>query len=117
MAALLLLLFNIVCGVVQFDGVAGNSLQADTTNYRRVGAEVGLQQTFRQSYGLENLRATVRAYRRDSHLGHNLEQTLLQGVDIVGLGGSVVFLNLTPLDEVVEDGVGHVGAQCRCTIA
>ena len=99
------------------NGIVGDGLQTYTADGAVVCAEIGLQERLRQADGLENLGAAVAADGRDAHLGHNLEKAFLDGLDIVGLGGGIVFLYLALLDEVVEDGIGHVGAEGRRTIS
>ena len=95
--------------VVEGDGVASYGLQSDTANGGDGCAEIVAQQTLRESHALKNLCTAVGAYGGDAHLGHDLQQAFLDGFDIVGFGGGVVFLYLLALDEVVEDGIDHVG--------
>ncbi len=113
-AALLELLIGLV---VEAHGVAGDGVESDTADGAHFGTEVGAEQALRQTDSLEDLCTAIGADGRDTHLGHNLEQALLDGRNVVGLGRGVVLLYLTFLDEVVENGVGHVRTECGCTVA
>ena len=103
--------------LMQTDGIAGDLLQTDTADGTRLSAEVTSQQVFAQSDALENLRTTIRADGRDTHLRHDLLQAFVDGLDIVLLSRSIFLLNLTALHQIVEDGEGHVRTQRTCTIA
>ena len=101
-----------ICLRVEPHGVARNGLQADAADGRALGTEVLAQQAFVQADALEDLGAAVGADGGNTHLGHDLQQAFFHGVDIVGLRCSIVLLDLSFLDKVVEDGVDHVWAQC-----
>ena len=105
------------CFVVKGYGVVGDGLQAHATDGTVVGAEIGLQQRLGQADGLEYLSSPIAADGGYAHLRHYLEQALLHGLYVVGFRRGVVFLYLALLHEVVEDGVGHVGAESRRAIA
>lgn len=116
MSAFLLLFLHGEGLVVKLDGIACYCRQTDTANCRRIGTEVSLQQALRETNGLEDLRTSVGADGRDTHFCHNLEQTFLKSLYVVGLGRSVVLLYLSALHQVVEDSVCHVRAESRRTI-
>ena len=97
--------------------VPRNLLQPDAAYRAHLRPEVSLQQALAQSDALEYLRPAIRADGRDTHLRHDLEQSLLHGLDIVGLRRGIVLLYLMPLHQVVENGKCHVGTECRSTIA
>ena len=61
--------------------------------------------------------ASVRAYGRDAHLRHNLKESLVDCLDVVGLGSGIVFLYLVALHEVVEYGKRHIRTKCRSPVA
>ena len=103
--------------VVEADGITGDGLQTDTTNGAGLCAEIVAEQTLGEADALENLGTAVGADGGDTHLGHNLEQTLLHGLDVVGLGSGIVFLNLVTVHQVVEDGEGHVRTEGRGSVA
>ena len=103
--------------VVQTYGIASDNLQSDTTHSRNRCSEVVLQQALRQTDALEDLCTTIRPDGRNTHLSHNLEETLLHSLDIVGLCSGIVFLNLMTLYEVVEDSECHIRTDSRCTIS
>ena len=105
------------CLVVQTNGIPCDNLQSDTTHSRNARAEVVLQQALRQTDALEDLCTTIRPDGRNTHLSHNLEETLLHSLDIVGLCSRVILLNLMTLYEVVEDGECHIWTDSRCTIS
>ena len=113
----LLLFLSVHGSSVEAELVAGDGVESDAADAARVGAEVSLQQTLRQTDGLEDLGTTVRTDGGDTHLGHDLEQAFLHGLDIVGLGSGVVLLYLALLHQVVEDGVGHVRTESGSTVA
>ena len=97
--------------------ISSNLFKSDATNGAHLRSEISLQQRFRQSYTFENLCSSITADGRNAHLRHNLEQSFLHCLDVVGLSCGVVFLDLTTLDEVVQNGKCHIGTQCRSTIA
>ena len=98
-------------------GISGDLLQTNTADGTNFCAEVSLQQTLTESDTLKDLRTAIRADGRDTHLGHDLEQTFLNGLDVVGFRGGIVFLDLMTFHEVVQDGKRHIRTQCGSTIA
>ena len=90
------------------DGISGDLLQTNTADGTYFRAEVSLQQTLAESDALKDLRTAVGADGRDSHLGHDLEQTFLNGLDVVGFCGGIILLDLMTLHEVVQDGKRHI---------
>ena len=59
--------------LMQHDGVFGYLLQSDTANGADFCTEVSLQQTLRETDALEDLRTTITADGRDTHLRHNFK--------------------------------------------
>ena len=113
-----LLFFLCVHGsLVEAKRVACDGVETDAADAARVCSEVSLQQSLGQADGLEDLRTTVRTDRGDAHLGHDLEQSFLHSLDIVGFGRRIVLLNLAFLYQVVENGVGHVRTEGGSTVA
>ena len=90
--------------------------QSDTAYGACFRAEVLAQEWFTQSYALKDLGSTIRADGADAHLRHNLEESLAHCLYIVLLGCFVVLLYFTPLDQVVQYGKRHVGADGACSI-
>jgi hypothetical protein len=90
--------------------LAREHVQADALNARRGPREVALDQIGVEADGLEDLRAPVALERRDPHLGHHLEDALVDGL-------AVVLDRLVAVDalddalggEVAERLVGEVG--------
>ena len=97
--------------------ISSNLFKSDAPNGAHLRSKIGFQQRFRQSYTFKDLCSSITADGRNAHLRHNLEQSLLHCLDVVGLSSGVVFLDLTTLDEVVQNGKCHIGTQCRSTIA
>ena len=98
-------------------GVLGDFFESDAANGAYSGAEIGLQQRLGQADALEYLGTSIGADGGDAHLCHYLEKAFLHSLDIVGFGCGVVFLYLVTFHKVVEDGKGHVGTECRGSIA
>ena len=96
---------------VKRNGIAGNLLQAHTTDGAHLGTEVAAQQILAQSDALKDLGTAVATDGTDTHLTHNLLQTLVHGLDVVLLGGGVLLLNLVVLHQIVEYRKCHVWAQ------
>ena len=103
--------------VVQTDGIAGDVTKTDTADGRVLRTEVLLQHFLGHTDSLEYLRSTIRTDGRDTHLGHDLLQTLVYSLDVVLLCRSVLLLHLVLLHEVVDDGEGHVRVDGRSTVA
>ena len=87
---------------------------ADSTHFR---TKITAEERFAQSDAFEDLGTTVRTDGRDTHLRHYLEKTFFDGLDVVGLSGGIVFLNLTMFHKVVQNGKYHIRTQRGCTIA
>ena len=60
----------------------GDFGEVDTFDGCRRAREVALDKRTRQSDRVENLRAAVRLIGRDAHLGHDLENALVDGLDV-----------------------------------
>ena len=103
--------------LVEADGVAGDSLEADASDSAGRGAEVGLQQLVGQSDALEYLGSAVGTDSRDSHLRHDLEQAFFHGLDVVGPGGRVVQLDLAAVGKVGNYCEGQIRIDGRSSIA
>jgi hypothetical protein len=61
----------------------GHLEHADAAHLRGGAAEVLLDEVLLQADGLEQLRAAVRHVGADAHLGHDLRETLADGLDVV----------------------------------
>ena len=107
----------LLCSLMQTDSVAGNLLQANTTDGADLCAEISSQQILAQADRLKDFRTTIGADGRDTHLRHDLLQALIHCLDIVLLGRCILLLNLAFLHQIVEDGKGHIRAECAGTIA
>ena len=103
--------------VVEGDVVFGNLFQTDAADGRGGGTEVALEQFLAQTHCLEYLGAAVRADGADTHLAHNLVEPLADGLDVVLLCRFIVHLYLALLHQVVQYGVGHVGADGAGAVA
>ena len=97
-------------GVV-VEGLAGDLLQADTADPGGGLVEVLGDQVFAQADSLENLGAAVAGDRADAHLGHHLDDPLLDRLAVLLDGGVVVdpLLHHPLLDHVVQGLEGDVG--------
>ena len=103
--------------LMQPDGIPRYLLQSNASYGTHLRTEVPVQQVLAQSDALENLGTAIAADGRDTHLRHDLLQTLVYGLDIVGFRRGIVLLYLPPLHQVVQNGKGHIRTQCRGTIA
>ena len=63
--------------------LAGDRVQAHAADPRRRAAEILVDHFAGQAHGLELLRRMVAAQRGDAHLGHRLEDALLDGRDVL----------------------------------
>ena len=61
----------------------GEDVEADARDARSRAGEVAVDQVAVQSDGLEDLSAAVALERRDPHLGHDLEDPLVERLDVV----------------------------------
>ena len=103
--------------VVEAYRVARNGLQPHSAHGAARGSEIFLQHFVAQTYALENLRAAVGTNGGYAHLGHNLQQALLQGLYIIGPGSGVVELYATLLDEFGYDCEAQIRIDCGRTVA
>ena len=108
------LLFGLL---MQTDSIAGDLLQANTSDSAYLCAEIAAQQVLTQTDALENLSSTIRADGRYSHLRHNLLQTFIYRLDVMSFSRRILLLNLAALHQIVEDSEGHIRTQGTCTIA
>ena len=92
-------------------GICCNFIQSYAADGAHRGAEVALQQPLAQSDALKYLRAAIAADGRDTHLGHDFEESFLHRLDVVSLCRGIVLLYLSTLHEVVQYGKDHVRAQ------
>ena len=65
-----------VRALVAGERLRGERLDPDPADARRGSGEVPVDELGGEPDGLEDLRAAVRAHRRDAHLGHRLEEAL-----------------------------------------
>ena len=92
-----------VGGCVAANGLALDLLDADSADAGGGPGEVAVDELLVQADGLEYLRAAVALECRDAHLGHDLDDALEDGLDVVFLGGLVVgTVGVRPL-------AGHLG--------
>ena len=73
-------------GCVQGERLLRDAVEADPLNRRPRSREAALDHLAVESDGFEYLRAVVRRHGRDAHLGHDLEQLLVDGLDVRGEG-------------------------------
>ena len=98
------------------DCIVSNSFESDTSNRTCFCSEIRIEQTLRKSDALKNLCSTIATDSTDTHLCHNLEQTLLHSFDIISFSCVVVFLNLSVLYELIKYSVSHIRTQSRNSI-
>ena len=67
----------------------GDGVDADAADARRGVREIPLDELLLEADGFENLRAAIALQRRDAHLGHHLQDALVQRLD-VALDGLLV---------------------------
>ena len=103
--------------LVQTDGITGNFLQSDTADGACFCSEVSSQQVLAQADAFEDLRTAIAADGRNTHLRHNLLQTLIHSLDVILLSRSVFLLDLAFLHQIIEDSERHIRAQRTGTIA
>jgi hypothetical protein len=88
----------------------GDDVEADAANAGQRAREVPLDHVLVEADGLEDLRAAVALERGDPHLGHDLEDPLVEGLDVVLHRRLVVDPRQETLpDHVVEGLEGHPG--------
>ena len=61
----------------------GDDVDADAADARRRAREVLVDEGALEADGFEHLRAAVALQRRDAHLGHHLEDALVERLDVV----------------------------------
>src|SRR5205823_4933727 len=84
-------------------GLARDHVEPDALDARRGPGEVALDHLGVEADGLEDLRAPVALERRDAHLGHHLEDALVDRLHVVlDRGGGV---------HVLQDALGYHVAQ------
>ena len=103
--------------IVKTDCIAGNLLQTDAVYRAHFRSEIPAKQVIAQADALKYLRTAIGADGRDTHLRHDLLQSLIDSLDVVSLGSGVFFLNLMPLHEVVEHSKGHIGTDGAGSVA
>ena len=57
--------------------------EVESADARRRPREAFLDHVLREADAFEHLRATVAAERRDAHLRHDLQESLVDGLDVV----------------------------------
>ena len=102
---------------VQTDGIACDFFQSDAADGAHLCAEVAAKEVLAESDALKDFGAAIASDGRDAHLRHNLFQAFVHSLDVVRLGGGIVFLNLAALDKVVENGEGHIRTQRAGSVA
>ena len=96
----------------------GDDLDADAADARRGPREVLVDEPMRQAERLENLRAAVALQRRDPHLGHHLEDALVQRLDVVAHRRLMIDAGEQALqDQVVQRLEGQIGIDHSRTVA
>ncbi len=104
-----------VGGPVAHEGLALDRGHVDTADARDGAREVLLHDLVGEPDGLEDLGADVRRHRGDAHLGHRLEEALVDGLEIV-LAGFLErpSIGQEPAEAHVLDGLeGQVGVDGR----
>ena len=99
-------------------GLALQLREPDAAEPRRGAGEVPVDERAVEAHRLEDLRAAVRLQRGDAHLGHHLEQPLLDRLDVAGLRLGLVELELArvrqrPHRVQREVGVHRRGAEAE----
>ncbi len=88
----------------------GDDVEADPADPGERAREVAVDHVLVEADGLEDLRPAVALERRDPHLGHDLEDPLVQRLDVVLDGRPVVDPRQESLtDHVVQGLEGHPG--------
>ena len=103
--------------VVQAYGIFGNVAQAYTTYCGNLGAEISLEHFLAHTYGFEYLGAAIRTNSGNTHFRHNLFQTLVYSLYVVGFGSGIFLLYLVITHQAVEHGKCHIRADSRRTVA
>ena len=105
---------RMVGATVQREHALGNVLESDTANARVKTREVARQHGLRDSDRLEQLRADVARHRRDTHLGHGLDDALVERLTVLVASLETRELaEFAALDQGVDGFVGEVGAHRR----
>ena len=77
-------------------------------------AEGGIHHFTREPNGLEQLCAAVGADRGNAHLGHDLEQALVDALAVVLVAGARFAQQFTIADQILKHAVGEIGIDGRC---
>ena len=83
----------------------------------RRASKISVTQRARQPKGLEELRTLIRREHGDTHLGHDLEDALVYGLDEIARGCVEIKLHLVVAHHVVDYREGQVGIDRTCAIA
>ncbi len=78
---------NAVGVLIPQQGFPRDYVQTGSTNGARNAGEVGFHHLPREAHGLEELGAAIAGQRGDTHLGHDLQQPLLERQDVVVVEG------------------------------
>ena len=95
-------------GVAETYLVSCYLLQSNASNGAHLRTEIPTQQVLAKSDTLENLCTSIRANGRDTHLRHNLLQTLIHCPYIVRLSSGIFLLYLSPLYQIIKNGKCHI---------
>ena len=85
-------------------GFLGHDVDADSTDARGRPGEIFFDEITLQADGLEYLRAAIRLDGRDAHLGHHLEDALVERGNVVLPGRVGVDVVEKPVSDHVVDG-------------
>ena len=98
--------------------LARDDVHADAADTRRGPREVAIDERLFEADGFEDLRAAVALQRRDAHLGHHLEDALVERLDVVERGLFARHAFDDPLgDHVVERLEGEVRVDGASAVA
>ena len=86
-------------------------IQPDTAYSGSQPAEISIAELFTQTYGFEYFRSPIRADGTDTHLTHDLEQSLADGFDIFLFGCGIIQLDFFLRHQLVDYGECHVRVQ------
>jgi hypothetical protein len=85
------------------DRLFGNDVQADAADARGGSAEISIDERRVEANRFEDLRPAVTLQRRNAHLGHRLQDALVERVDVVDDGFIVRHAGkLAAADHVVD---------------
>jgi hypothetical protein len=98
------------CVLVPAASLLGDDVEADPADAGEGAREVAVDHVLVEADGLEDLCPTVALEGRDPHLGHDLENPLVERLDVVLHGRPVVDSRQEALaDHVVKGFEGHPG--------